>query len=73
MLHLNVHFWGRCFFGVSVIFEELNEVWGRELAAAPSVASVTFLCGPLPQLEDTLNLVKRIEKTGIAAIAVHGR
>ncbi|XP_048211240.1 tRNA-dihydrouridine(20) synthase [NAD(P)+]-like isoform X2 [Perognathus longimembris pacificus] len=27
----------------------------------------------LPSLEDTLNLVKRIEKTGIAAIAVHGR
>uniref|UniRef100_A0A7J7SB13 tRNA-dihydrouridine(20) synthase [NAD(P)+]-like n=1 Tax=Myotis myotis TaxID=51298 RepID=A0A7J7SB13_MYOMY len=27
----------------------------------------------LPSLEDTLNLVKRIERTGIAAIAVHGR
>ncbi|XP_045149582.1 tRNA-dihydrouridine(20) synthase [NAD(P)+]-like isoform X2 [Echinops telfairi] len=27
----------------------------------------------LPSLEDTLSLVKRIEKTGIAAIAVHGR
>ncbi|XP_051548360.1 tRNA-dihydrouridine(20) synthase [NAD(P)+]-like isoform X2 [Myxocyprinus asiaticus] len=27
----------------------------------------------LPTLEDTLNLVKRIEKTGVAAIAVHGR
>ncbi|XP_035192996.1 tRNA-dihydrouridine(20) synthase [NAD(P)+]-like [Oxyura jamaicensis] len=27
----------------------------------------------LPSVEDTLNLVKRIEKTGIAAIAVHGR
>uniref|UniRef100_A0A8B9D3C3 Dihydrouridine synthase 2 n=2 Tax=Anser TaxID=8842 RepID=A0A8B9D3C3_9AVES len=26
-----------------------------------------------PQVEDTVNLVKRIEKTGIAAIAVHGR
>ncbi|XP_063103622.1 tRNA-dihydrouridine(20) synthase [NAD(P)+]-like isoform X4 [Cavia porcellus] len=26
----------------------------------------------LPSLEDTLSLVKRIEKTGIAAIAVHG-
>jgi len=25
------------------------------------------------QVEDTVNLVKRIEKTGIAAIAVHGR
>ncbi|NXK97579.1 DUS2L synthase, partial [Formicarius rufipectus] len=27
----------------------------------------------LPSIEDTVNLVKRIEKTGIAAIAVHGR
>ncbi|NXY06116.1 DUS2L synthase, partial [Pteruthius melanotis] len=27
----------------------------------------------IPQVEDTVNLVKRIEKTGIAAIAVHGR
>ncbi|NXX14358.1 DUS2L synthase, partial [Podargus strigoides] len=27
----------------------------------------------LPSVEDTLSLVKRIEKTGIAAIAVHGR
>ncbi|KAF6077327.1 dihydrouridine synthase 2 [Phyllostomus discolor] len=27
----------------------------------------------LPSLEDTLSLVKRIESTGIAAIAVHGR
>ncbi len=27
----------------------------------------------LSQLEDTVNLVKRIEKTGVAAIAVHGR
>uniref|UniRef100_A0A8C2GXP5 Dihydrouridine synthase 2 n=1 Tax=Cyprinus carpio TaxID=7962 RepID=A0A8C2GXP5_CYPCA len=27
----------------------------------------------LPTLEDTVNLVKRIEKTGVAAIAVHGR
>ncbi|XP_020844957.1 tRNA-dihydrouridine(20) synthase [NAD(P)+]-like isoform X1 [Phascolarctos cinereus] len=27
----------------------------------------------LPSLEDTLNLVKRIERTGVAAIAVHGR
>ncbi|OBS58294.1 hypothetical protein A6R68_10528 [Neotoma lepida] len=27
----------------------------------------------LPSLEDTLNLVKRIERTGISAIAVHGR
>ncbi|XP_020740609.2 tRNA-dihydrouridine(20) synthase [NAD(P)+]-like isoform X1 [Odocoileus virginianus] len=27
----------------------------------------------LPSLEDTLSLVKRIERTGIAAIAVHGR
>ncbi|KFO63123.1 tRNA-dihydrouridine(20) synthase [NAD(P)+]-like, partial [Corvus brachyrhynchos] len=27
----------------------------------------------LPSVEDTVNLVKRIEKTGIAAIAVHGR
>uniref|UniRef100_A0A8C9DMX5 Dihydrouridine synthase 2 n=1 Tax=Prolemur simus TaxID=1328070 RepID=A0A8C9DMX5_PROSS len=34
---------------------------------------VTTLDGLLPQLEDTLNLVKRIERTGIAAIAVHGR
>lgn len=25
------------------------------------------------QLEDTVNLVKRIERTGVAAIAVHGR
>uniref|UniRef100_A0A673UJU3 Dihydrouridine synthase 2 n=1 Tax=Suricata suricatta TaxID=37032 RepID=A0A673UJU3_SURSU len=27
----------------------------------------------LPSLEDTLSLVKRIERTGIAAVAVHGR
>ncbi|NXE62528.1 DUS2L synthase, partial [Calcarius ornatus] len=27
----------------------------------------------LPSVEDTVNLVRRIEKTGIAAIAVHGR
>ncbi|NWV90661.1 DUS2L synthase, partial [Machaerirhynchus nigripectus] len=27
----------------------------------------------LPSVQDTVNLVKRIEKTGIAAIAVHGR
>ncbi|XP_053555469.1 tRNA-dihydrouridine(20) synthase [NAD(P)+]-like [Bombina bombina] len=27
----------------------------------------------LPSLQDTINLVKRIEKTGVAAIAVHGR
>ncbi|NXV75865.1 DUS2L synthase, partial [Atlantisia rogersi] len=27
----------------------------------------------LPSVEDTVNLVKRIERTGIAAIAVHGR
>uniref|UniRef100_A0A8D0HAN7 Dihydrouridine synthase 2 n=1 Tax=Sphenodon punctatus TaxID=8508 RepID=A0A8D0HAN7_SPHPU len=27
----------------------------------------------LPSLEDTMSLVKRIEKTGVAAIAVHGR
>ncbi|XP_048461636.1 tRNA-dihydrouridine(20) synthase [NAD(P)+]-like isoform X2 [Rhincodon typus] len=27
----------------------------------------------LPSLEDTINLVKRIEKTGVAAVAVHGR
>ncbi|KAG8437786.1 hypothetical protein GDO86_008479 [Hymenochirus boettgeri] len=27
----------------------------------------------LPTLEETINLVKRIEKTGVAAIAVHGR
>ncbi|POI28372.1 hypothetical protein CIB84_007877, partial [Bambusicola thoracicus] len=27
----------------------------------------------LPSIEDTVDLVKRIEKTGIAAIAVHGR
>ncbi|KAK2505654.1 hypothetical protein MC885_006947 [Smutsia gigantea] len=27
----------------------------------------------LPSMEDTLSLVKRIERTGIAAIAVHGR
>uniref|UniRef100_A0A8C8RCH5 Dihydrouridine synthase 2 n=1 Tax=Pelusios castaneus TaxID=367368 RepID=A0A8C8RCH5_9SAUR len=27
----------------------------------------------LPLLEDTIHLVKRIEKTGVAAIAVHGR
>lgn len=27
----------------------------------------------LPSLEDTISLVRRIEKTGIAAIAVHGR
>uniref|UniRef100_A0A8C7E8R7 Dihydrouridine synthase 2 n=1 Tax=Nothoprocta perdicaria TaxID=30464 RepID=A0A8C7E8R7_NOTPE len=27
----------------------------------------------LPSVEDTVNLVKRIEKTGVAAIAVHGR
>ncbi|NXN08832.1 DUS2L synthase, partial [Indicator maculatus] len=27
----------------------------------------------LPSIQDTVNLVKRIEKTGIAAIAVHGR
>ncbi|XP_009698368.1 PREDICTED: tRNA-dihydrouridine(20) synthase [NAD(P)+]-like isoform X2 [Cariama cristata] len=27
----------------------------------------------LPSVDDTVNLVKRIEKTGIAAIAVHGR
>ncbi|XP_038628672.1 tRNA-dihydrouridine(20) synthase [NAD(P)+]-like isoform X2 [Tachyglossus aculeatus] len=27
----------------------------------------------LPSLKDTLDLVKRIEKTGIAAIAIHGR
>ncbi|XP_066523384.1 tRNA-dihydrouridine(20) synthase [NAD(P)+]-like [Hoplias malabaricus] len=27
----------------------------------------------LPTLEETVNLVKRIEKTGVAAIAVHGR
>lgn len=27
----------------------------------------------LPTLEDTVNLVKRIERTGVAAIAVHGR
>ncbi|NXH17573.1 DUS2L synthase, partial [Bucco capensis] len=27
----------------------------------------------LPSIEETVNLVKRIEKTGIAAIAVHGR
>ncbi|TRY85926.1 hypothetical protein DNTS_011937, partial [Danionella cerebrum] len=27
----------------------------------------------LPTIEDTVNLVKRIEKTGVAAIAVHGR
>ncbi|XP_029464444.1 tRNA-dihydrouridine(20) synthase [NAD(P)+]-like isoform X2 [Rhinatrema bivittatum] len=27
----------------------------------------------LPSLEETINLVKKIEKTGVAAIAVHGR
>ncbi|XP_072926058.1 tRNA-dihydrouridine(20) synthase [NAD(P)+]-like isoform X4 [Hemitrygon akajei] len=27
----------------------------------------------LPSLEDTINLVKRIERTGVAAVAVHGR
>lgn len=30
-------------------------------------------CNVLFQLEDTVSLVKRIEKTGVAAIAVHGR
>lgn len=50
---------------------DLSPLW--ELAAAPCVAAVTTLCGPIRQLEDTLSLVKRIERTGIAAIAVHGR
>lgn len=27
----------------------------------------------LPSLEDTINLVKRIERTGVAAVAIHGR
>ncbi|KFV18419.1 tRNA-dihydrouridine(20) synthase [NAD(P)+]-like, partial [Tauraco erythrolophus] len=43
-------------------------------------ALVKGICKPvtckiriLPSVEDTVNLVKRIEKTGIAAIAVHGR
>lgn len=44
-----------------------------ELAAIRWVASLTTLDCPLPQLEDTLSLVKRIERTGIAAVAVHGR
>uniref|UniRef100_A0A8C5TSF1 Dihydrouridine synthase 2 n=1 Tax=Malurus cyaneus samueli TaxID=2593467 RepID=A0A8C5TSF1_9PASS len=37
--------------------------------------SITWwgLICPISQVEDTVNLVKRIEKTGIAAIAVHGR
>ncbi|XP_063053112.1 tRNA-dihydrouridine(20) synthase [NAD(P)+]-like isoform X2 [Engraulis encrasicolus] len=34
---------------------------------------VTCKIRVLPSLEDTVNLVKRIEKTGVSAIAVHGR
>lgn len=36
-----------------------------------SVCTNHFLM--LYQLEETVSLVKRIEKTGVAAIAVHGR
>lgn len=49
----------------------LSLLW--ELAAVSWVASVTTLGCLLPQLEDTLSLVKRIERTGIAAVTVHGR
>lgn len=34
---------------------------------------VTCKIRVLPSLEDTLNLVKMIESTGVAAITVHGR
>ncbi|KAM9815483.1 tRNA-dihydrouridine(20) synthase [NAD(P)+]-like [Syngnathus typhle] len=44
----------------------------RKLVGGVAVP-VTCKIRILPSLEDTLTLVRRIEKTGVAAIAVHGR
>ncbi|XP_051917265.1 tRNA-dihydrouridine(20) synthase [NAD(P)+]-like [Hippocampus zosterae] len=44
----------------------------RKLVGGVSVP-VTCKIRILPSLEDTLSLARRIEKTGVAAIAVHGR
>ncbi|KAM9854007.1 tRNA-dihydrouridine(20) synthase [NAD(P)+]-like [Aulostomus maculatus] len=44
----------------------------RKLVTGVSVP-VTCKIRILPLLEDTLSLVRRIEKTGVAAVAVHGR
>uniref|UniRef100_A0A665T2I4 DRBM domain-containing protein n=1 Tax=Echeneis naucrates TaxID=173247 RepID=A0A665T2I4_ECHNA len=44
----------------------------RKLVSGVSIP-VTCKIRVLPSLEETLNLVQRIEKTGIAAVAVHGR
>ncbi|XP_061532896.1 tRNA-dihydrouridine(20) synthase [NAD(P)+]-like isoform X2 [Phycodurus eques] len=44
----------------------------RKLVSGVSVP-VTCKIRILPSLEDTLTLARRIEKTGVAAVAVHGR
>ncbi|XP_032364879.1 tRNA-dihydrouridine(20) synthase [NAD(P)+]-like, partial [Etheostoma spectabile] len=44
----------------------------RKLVAGVSIP-VTCKIRILPSLEETLSLVRRIERTGVAAVAVHGR
>uniref|UniRef100_A0ABK0LZ11 Dihydrouridine synthase 2 n=1 Tax=Rattus norvegicus TaxID=10116 RepID=A0ABK0LZ11_RAT len=63
-----------------VVFQMGTSDAERALAVARLVTLVKGTHRPvtckiriLPSLEDTLNLVKRIERTGISAIAVHGR
>lgn len=52
--------------------DETQESYGHMIASPFALNYIMSVC-LLPQVEDTVNLVKRIEKTGIAAIAVHGR
>ncbi|XP_054632596.1 tRNA-dihydrouridine(20) synthase [NAD(P)+]-like [Dunckerocampus dactyliophorus] len=51
--------------------DKIKAILGK-LVSGVSVP-VTCKIRILPSLEDTLSLVRRIEKTGVAAIAVHGR
>ncbi|XP_031698055.1 tRNA-dihydrouridine(20) synthase [NAD(P)+]-like [Anarrhichthys ocellatus] len=44
----------------------------KKLVAGVSIP-VTCKIRILPSLEETVRLVQRIEKTGVAAVAVHGR
>uniref|UniRef100_A0A8B9CYQ9 Dihydrouridine synthase 2 n=1 Tax=Anser brachyrhynchus TaxID=132585 RepID=A0A8B9CYQ9_9AVES len=59
---------------------DINMGCPKEYSTKILTTLVKGICKPvtckiriLPSVEDTVNLVKRIEKTGIAAIAVHGR
>ncbi|XP_061780836.1 tRNA-dihydrouridine(20) synthase [NAD(P)+]-like [Nerophis lumbriciformis] len=51
--------------------DKINAILGK-LVAGVSVP-VTCKIRILPSMEETLSLVRQIEKTGVAAIAVHGR